>query len=115
MILIVENPCGSDTITTDVDIIISTTENPEYNGFIKVAPNPANESFNLIFEKMAGKYFATEILNMTGNKLTQTNHTVSTDYDVVLFDVSAYPPGTYILKIVNKDGIYLLKKITIVK
>ncbi len=115
IILIVENPCGSDTITTDVDIIISTTENPEYNGFIKVAPNPANESFNLIFEKMAGKYFATEILNMTGNKLTQTNHTVSTDYDVVLFDVSAYPPGTYILKIVNKDGISLLKKITIIK
>jgi PKD repeat protein len=113
--LIVENPCGSDTINTEVEVIISDTQNPEIGGFIKVAPNPASESFNLIFEKMAGKHFTTEILNVNGITLNKSNHTISSESDIKTFEVISYPPGTYILKIVNKEGISLLKKIVIIK
>src|SRR5690606_5422094 len=39
IVLIVENPCGTDTISVDVQVILSATSNPVFEGSVKIAPN----------------------------------------------------------------------------
>ncbi|MFZ1706125.1 MAG: PKD domain-containing protein [Saprospiraceae bacterium] len=115
IVLIVENPCGNDTITKEIVIDISSTKDAEWNNVVKVVPNPNNGLFNVIFDKMEGQIISIEIYNMLGSSVQRFNHIVTQKEEWLSIDISQETSGTYLMKIVNKDGQYTLKKISVVR
>jgi hypothetical protein len=77
------------------------------NSLFKIYPNPANNVVNILSgETMA----ALQIFDLTG-KTIYTNQNVNAELAHV--DVSTFPPGIYILKISNKNGVSTTEKIVV--
>ena len=80
----------------DVDTV-SSVASVEVDNYTYVFPNPANENITV---QSSFKIQGIEIFNEQGQKVLETKPNA---YNTTI-DVSSYPKGTYIVKIITKSG-----------
>ncbi|MBK8620301.1 MAG: PKD domain-containing protein [Saprospiraceae bacterium] len=113
IILIVENPCGTDTITKDVTITLTSVYNPELDKVITIAPNPNNGKFNMIIQNLEGQNINIEIINILGVTLLKTNHRMAQNKEIIPFEILNLTPGNYFVKVLTERGEGIIKKLSI--
>lgn len=113
--LIVENPCGTDTIQIGVQVIISSVNNTIISSQIKIAPNPNQGEFKIFYEQLDGQNIFVEIMNMQGVVIQKWSDRISGNVHGRDVNHLNLPSGIYVLKFVNESGAVLLKKLQISK
>ena len=112
--LIVSNSCGSDTITGTIVIIASDVNSVIANNIkATIIPNPTQGYFRLAVEDLPLGEWNIEILSLTGQVIQQEMRDIrqtNTEIPIQLRDVGE---GMYLVKMVNKDGIVILKKLVV--
>jgi Secretion system C-terminal sorting domain len=88
--------CGSS--------LLSATESKENSSKIVLFPNPTTSEITVFCENWTPQYFT--LLDMTGKQLMVKK---TSTYTTVL-DLSAYPSGVYLLKIMGTEG-FVVKRI----
>ncbi len=84
-------------IGEDEEDTVSSVASVEVENYTYVFPNPASENITV---QSSFKIHGIEIFNEQGQKILTTN---SNGYNTSI-DVSSYPKGTYIVKIMTKSG-----------
>jgi PKD repeat protein len=113
IILIVENPCGSDTISQDVTITITSVNNVALDKNITIAPNPNNGRFNMLIHNMEGQKVTVEIVNILGITLHKTSQLIVSDKEVLPFEIQNINSGNYFVKVLTEQGDGIIKKLSI--
>ena len=113
--LIIENPCGSDTIQVGIQVIISSVNNAIINNQIKIAPNPNQGEFKILYEQLDGQNIYVEMMNIQGVVLQKWIDRINGNTQSREVNQFHLPSGMYILKFVNESGAVLLKKLQVSK
>ena len=102
--LIVSNPCGSDTITTTIEVFKLSAENIELENSIQVYPNPFLESFQVNFDaSIIKKNMNISIFNLLGQKV-YTQHLTEQAANTLLIEFKNKTQGVYIIQICNEGS-----------
>ena len=91
--------CFSDTITQNINVIISGIDDVNNNKEISIYPNPATDFIQI---KANLKYTSTVIIDITGKTVLDTG-------DKNRIDISHLANGIYFIKIIGKEHIYTQK------
>ena len=113
IVLIVENPCGSDTITQDVTITITSVNNVAMDKNITIAPNPNNGRFYMLIHNMEGQKVTIEIVNILGITLHKTSQLIVSDKEVLPFEIQNINSGNYFVKVLTEHRDGIIKKLSI--
>jgi PKD repeat protein len=112
--LIVSNSCGSDTITGTIVIIASDVNSVIANNVkATIIPNPTQGFFRMEVEDLPIGEWNIEILSLTGQVVQQEIRDIrqaNTQIPIQLQDVGA---GMYLVKMVNQDGVVILRKLVV--
>lgn len=101
--LIATNACGSDTLTRDIQIILTSTDEVAQSWGMEVFPNPSQGQFTLSLEGAKGEV-SIDITDVQGRLVQQYHtelHTATWTQEFDLRDVAA---GLYFLKVSTSDG-----------
>lgn len=115
VVLIVENPCGRDTFSREINVMLSSVRQPGLNGRVQIVPNPNQGFFSIVFTEMTGQKVHVELLNILGQTVYTSGHLIHESNERVLIEQPDILPGSYLVKIVNQDGQTLVKKVSIFK
>lgn len=105
--LIVNNPCGSDTLITDITVIGVKIDAINNNYSVKCYPNPVR---NMLTVDMNNISAGTKLsfVNILGTELS--NETIEASGTIKKqFDVSSYAKGIYFLKIDGNNGTNVIR------
>ncbi len=97
--LIVSNGCLSDTIYKSVSLIIDQVDNLSAND-IQIYPNPTSSKISIRSDELIDQVI---LYDMQGNKVLESNETI--------LDIEKADTGTYILKVVMRNGLSIYRKI----
>ncbi|MEI6310695.1 MAG: PKD domain-containing protein [Bacteroidota bacterium] len=97
--LIVSNGCLSDTIYKSVSFIIDQVDNLTLND-IQIYPNPTSSKISIICYEPIDQVI---LFDLQGNKVLEGNEAI--------LDIEKAATGTYVLKIVMRNGTSLYRKI----
>lgn len=108
--LLIENPCGIDSITKTIVITETSIENHAESS-ITIYPNPAK---NILTIKMEGDQKAESIVLMDLNgKQIARKHAHQTNDQKVVFNLKQLDAGVYIIRLRFKDYIYTKKVVVL--
>jgi hypothetical protein len=95
--------------------IISRQSNLPSNMHLQVWPNPANASFNVVYELIRAQDIDLALFNLLGQKvwIIRSGFQLSGNYRLTLANESL-PSGTYVIQLQSKES-KSTKKITILK
>lgn len=108
VLLIVENPCGADTIERQVNVDPVGVNDIKLAQQIAVYPNPANSMLFVDSRKSEGLKSVT-IVDIAGRKI----HEVRTLQAIEKIDVSNLRAGLYFLKLTTTDNKSIVQKVSI--
>ncbi|MBK9254566.1 MAG: PKD domain-containing protein [Saprospiraceae bacterium] len=109
--LIVANPCGSDTISQQVDIIFSSTYDQNISGNIIIYPNPNSGSFNVSLQGITDQEVELSISDISGRQLNKEKFKVEQGGYVRNINCNDYLAGTYLVKCTTSTGVIIRKMI----
>lgn len=96
---IVENACGSDTITNFVNVSITSIA-PGTNGlFVAVYPNPSTGHFVAELNAVSGEEIAWELTDIRGRSVFELQEIAREELHQKAFDLSDQPEGIYTLRV----------------
>lgn len=98
-------------VNRDCDVI-SSVNNVQNEGLVKVYPNPTNGIFEIDLGTILNKVEGIEVFNSVGESIMNIQHNAIQSKMTV--DLSAYATGVYTVKINGKD-ISIVKRIIVVK
>jgi PKD repeat protein len=108
--LVASNECGVDSIVLPINIITSTNHTEVLNT-IGVFPNPGEGIFNVRIPDNAGLILKSEIVDMFGNQVKLLCNDCLTSG----IDMTACPPGMYVIRVFCENGVELRGKLMILK
>lgn len=77
-----------------------------------IYPNPSKGLFNLELSGVVNQYYQVEILSLQGQLISQENIYVDNATYSKQFDLSSFPKGVYIIRVMN-DGVIKTRKLII--
>lgn len=101
--LIASNDCGSDTLTRDIQIILTNTEEVAQAWGMEVFPNPSTGQFTLSLEGAKGDV-TINITDVQGRLVHQYHTELHTATWIHQFDLQDIAAGLYFLKVSTPDG-----------
>jgi hypothetical protein len=97
--LIASNDCGSDTLTRTVEVIVISTELPNFLKNMAVYPNPGHGQLTLEMSGQPRREVQVELYDMLGRRLFDQEVDFSSGQLNTRFDWSDLPAGTYVLQV----------------
>ena len=108
--LISINECGSDTISYNVNVTITSIDESEIIDGLEIYPNPVNDNLYISFVNNLAYTGIISLYDIIGNLIWQeNNNSVSGEYNVSI-DMKSFPAGMYFLRI-NSDNNVITRKI----
>ena len=104
------NQCGSNSISKDVAVVVTNTNNLAKNWYVGVTPNPSNGQFNLTLDGIQGDINVT-INDIQGKEIRQWNFTNTNSTWTQPLDATDLASGIYILRVGTAEGIKNVKLI----
>jgi len=95
--LTVTNECGTTTYEEDIEVIISSLRNIEFEESISIFPNPANDFLTIDFGENTLQNFDMEILNTLGQSIFYKRINSTSGLEEI--NVAQFAQGVYFLKI----------------
>lgn len=80
--------------------------------YVRLVPNPAHEKLSIEFQRNSGKAVI-ELLNLYGQLCAKIIN--QTNMDMIVMDVSNFPPGLYLIRITSEEGIVTTDKVLLTK
>ncbi len=112
--LIVSNSCGSDTSIVDIEIIRSAVKTI-YADNIKatIVPNPNNGQFRLEVEDLPIGDWNMEIYSITGQLIQRESIRYLQGIRYLPISLKEVGAGLYLLRMVNDDGVVVVRKFVV--
>lgn len=104
----VSNGCDTASISTEVTVMLTNTNELESKWSTDLFPNPNSGQFTLSMEGVVG-HAKISIHNLSGEQLYDWNYTGNGDTDNMLIDVDDLATGIYLLRIATDRGEQTLK------
>jgi PKD repeat protein len=102
--MIVENPCGTDTMTTEIGIFPTGINQLMNNCELKIYPNPSNGLFTLELDCILGnKLYDIEIYNAIGQRI-KLYQGLNQQNNQQLVDLTEAPNGIYFIHLLNNKN-----------
>ncbi len=110
--LIVYNPCGFDTASIWVNIVITGTRDPNANEYgWEIRPSPFNHSFSIYGEPLLNGTAIVSIMDVQGRLLRKEERDFQTGQTSLMFDSGTLPQGLILVVIQDKQSRTVLKAI----
>lgn len=103
--LVVSNNCGSDTLIRVIEVnLVNGIEEPQISSLL-IYPNPASSQLFIDLKEYNGKNISFYLLDLKGDLIIrENNYQVN---NIVKLDVSSLSAGTYLLRIVIEDKVFV--------
>jgi len=109
VILVVTNPCDSDTITFTVTVTISGIDETKLvSERINIYPNPNEGIFTISFTGFENEKVQFTILDLQGRTVVNEQLTVNSEFNKEI-DLSRLPKGMYFLRVNTTDKVFTKK------
>jgi len=115
VLLIVQNDCGADTIRKNITVTVSATNNSVLEGKTSIQPNPNNGNYELIMSGFTPGTYQLWILDINGKVCDQQKLVLNEASSKFILSQEQLQPGTYILRIMDKEYAYQHLKLMILK
>jgi hypothetical protein len=83
----------------DVTVSVDETDISQQEQWLSVFPNPANKRLTTRFELHQAREVVIEVFDLTGRLITVETSSLSAGIHTRYFDVDAYHPGVYYLRL----------------
>jgi PKD repeat protein len=100
--LTVTNPCGSNTISQEISVVVSSVKDPGNDLSLQVAPNPNTGYFWLSSQQAPSSDQAVQLFDLSGKVVWLGNWAQGQTRKEV--QVSNLPAGIYYLQVVTPEG-----------
>ncbi len=108
--LLVDGPCGDDSVSTTIDVVISSVVEVDGRFQASILPNPARHWLHVVLDAPSGTHpVQTALIDLTGKVVQQRSLQLTPGSQTLSFDVSALPAGLYFLKIQSGDAVKTVK------
>jgi PKD repeat protein len=97
VVLIVQNECGLDSISSPVSVIGSSTSEFALFSQVKITPNPSEGQFNLFLTSSFAGDCRIQIADMTGRRLLDRSERISEGFQMIPIDASLLSDGMYMI------------------
>ena len=97
--LIATNNCGSDTVSIQVNVILSGINTVAEEVNVAVWPNPSQGVFVAGFKSIAGEMIRMEVVSLQGQTIWSTNVTGKGGAEEVSVELPSIAKGYYLFKI----------------
>lgn len=104
--LIVDNECGSDTISREVQVILSSVADMGKDAAIVLYPNPNNGIFTVFIEAFSGSEAEVLIYDMTGRIIGQSMTFMNQGQLKADMQRQDLLPGAYLVKIKSNGKVW---------
>ena len=88
--------------------IVSSIEENVFEGKVSVYPNPTTDFISIDIQNVIPSYYKMSITNILGEEVFFMNENITSDFNNKI-DVSNFSKGTYLIKIENKNSIFIDK------
>jgi len=99
VVLIVQNECGLDSISSPVSVIGSSTNESALFSKVTITPNPSRGQFDLHLNASFAGECRVQITDMTGRRLLDKMESVSQGLQVIPVEALALTEGMYVITI----------------
>ena len=101
--LIVQNPCGSDTLTVEIDLN-TTSISPLKLEELRLQYLPQAQSLRLKAVGLPGRYVEVSITDLAGKQMFLASYTLEGSGPLEKQITTPWPSGIYLLRLGNRDG-----------
>lgn len=108
--LIVYNPCGSDTASIWVTIIITATQDPNFNEYgWEIRPSPFSDVFTVYGKPLENGTAVISLMDVQGRLISTDRYPYQSGETSVRFDNESLPQGLILVVIQDDRSITVLK------
>jgi PKD repeat protein len=109
VVLTVTNDCGTETITKEIEVLLTDVQDISNRLSVAISPNPATDAAKLVINTGRSESLTMEILDVRGVVIEKRVLHIASGVNVEHLEVSALPAGLYLLKISANDGFTTLR------
>ncbi len=108
--LIASNACGIDSITTNVNVVVSVNENNLLSK-LNIYPNPTNSMLHVQLPTATSGKLQLQLLTITGQIIWSNSYKSSNSTFNTTIDMNKFAKGIYYLRVQQKDQLIVKKVI----